>query len=93
MKWILVVLAVTADSEAILEPRDGPRIGMAPALRAIYIEREVLKHVHDGVIFDSRSACRAAIHAVDARGPDTENTPETINYKRICKRVSREGWL
>jgi hypothetical protein len=92
MKWILVVLAITADSEAILEPRDVPRSGMASALRALYIERELLKDVHDGVAFDSRTACRAAIQAIEARAPDAENTPQTVSYKRICKRISREDW-
>ena len=55
MKWILVVLAITADSEAILAPRDAPRTTMASALRAMYIERELLKDVHDGIVFDSNS--------------------------------------
>lgn len=92
MKWILVVLAVTADSQAILEPRDAPRTGMATALRAMYIERELLKDVRDGVTFDSKVECRAAIHAIEAREPDAENTPQTANYKRICKAIRREGW-
>lgn len=93
MKWILVVLAITADSEAILAPRDAPRTTMANAVRALYIERELLKDVHDGVTFDSKMDCRAAIHAIEARGPDTENMPNNVNYKRICKAVRREGWL
>ena len=90
MKWILVVLAITADSEAILAPRDAPRTTMATAL---YIERELLKDVHAGVAFDSRMDCRAAIYAIEARGPDAENMPDSMNYKRICKAVRREGWL
>lgn len=90
MKWILVVLAINADSEAILQPRDIPRTGMAGALRALYIERELLKDVRDGITFDSRSACRAAIHAIEARGPDSENSPQTISYMRVCKSI-REG--
>jgi len=92
MKWILVVLAITADSQAILEPRDGPRTGMANALRAMYIERELLKDVQDGVAFDTKADCRAAIHAIEARAPDAETMPHTVNYKRICKAVRREGW-
>jgi hypothetical protein len=92
MKWILVVLAVTADSQAILEPRDAPRTGMATALRAMYIERELLKDVRDGIAFDTRADCRAAIHSIEARAPETENMPHTVNHKRICKAVRREGW-
>jgi hypothetical protein len=93
MKWILVVLALNADSEAILAPRDAVRTGMASALRALYIERELLKDVHDGVAFDSKSACRTAIAAIESRGPEAEGAPQTERYKRICKRVGREGWL
>jgi hypothetical protein len=93
MKWILVVLAITAESEAILEPRDTARTAMATALRAMYIERELLKDAHDGIAFDSKADCRAAIRAIEARGPDTENSPQDVTYKRICKAVRREGWL
>ena len=87
MKWILVVLAVTADSQSILEPHEIARTSMATALRALYIEGTLLKDVTDGVSFDSKGECRAAIHAIEARGPDPETVPETANYKHVCKLV------
>jgi hypothetical protein len=91
MKWILIVLAVTADSPAILAPHDIARTSMANALRSLYIERTLLKNVTDGVRFDSKGDCRAAIYAIEAHGPDPETAPDGGAYQRICKLVRKES--
>ena len=90
MTWLLIVIAVSAETAGLLQPNEMPRSSMAVALQSMYVERVLVKDVTDGIAFETRSACRAALHVIESRGPDSETTPDGGNYKRLCKLIRKE---
>ncbi len=56
----------------------------------MYVQWVPAKNVTDGIAFEPDSACRAALHTIETRGPEAETTPDGGNSKRLCEMVRKE---